>query len=525
MADEGSVAGGEALVDVSGASNEASNSFPWVESAMLSRTSVLLSPESLIPFRNLVRSRFSEVSRFLILEPPAGNEYICLGPSSPSSPAFTFLIFSYYFQAKLGNRPVGWTSLNGFSGRPLLNVIHSSYKDFKPHYFRMRGTEENSELLFNSLGEPKFPLYWTKNPTRLKALKESSLTDLELTDVKLLSSFHVVDCNVLIEKEGDAEALQPYIVDVSSNKEGFVPVMDAKAMKAFSRTNKRKQGSQASGPVLITETEQEVSSSIVSDKLVSKKTCASKGPPSSSIPSFPSPDAVQPVPTGQALLVTLGIPKWWHWFQGFEGQPGTDVTSVFDRRLPTEQLVRSHFCKPNDFVRIQKIGMINTTKMVQVFTTQTAFLGHALETGIGLLEKELKEKTKRLKDEEAEVKKAKEVISELENLRENFKKLSIEKEKVDADLADLKKDKEKFDNLLSEKTKLLEAVEEKLVAEQKGRKEDADHLKAEITFQYEQGFEKVVDQIKFLHPEINVDEVGAFKEVRGGRLVDIPDEE
>ncbi|KAJ1397787.1 hypothetical protein SESBI_31579 [Sesbania bispinosa] len=220
MADEGSVAGGEALVDVSGASNEASNSFPWVESAVLSRTSILLSPESLIPFRSLVRSRFPEVSRFLILELPAGNEYICSGPSSPSSPAFTFL----------------------------------------------------------------------------------------------------------------------------------------------------------------------------------------------------------------------------------------------------------------------------------------------------------------LKDEEAEVKKAKEVISELENLRENFKKLSIEKEKVDADLADLKKDKEKFDNLLSEKTKLLEAVEEKLVAEQKGRKEDADHLKAEITFQYEQGFEKAVDQVKFLHPEINVDEVDAFKEVRGGRLVDIPDE-
>ncbi|KAJ1380118.1 hypothetical protein SESBI_46297 [Sesbania bispinosa] len=124
-----------------------------------------------------------------------------------------------------------------------------------------------------------------------------------------------------------------------------------------------------------------------------------------------------------------------------------------------------------------------------------------------------------------EVKKAKEVISELESLRENFKKLSLEKEKVAADLADLIKEKVKSDNLLSEKTKLLEAAEEKLVAEQKGRKEDANHLKAEITFQYEQGFEKAVDQVKFLHPEINVDEVGAFKEIRDGKLVDIPDEE
>ncbi|KAJ1404081.1 hypothetical protein SESBI_26818 [Sesbania bispinosa] len=122
------------------------------------------------------------------------------------------------------------------------------------------------------------------------------------------------------------------------------------------------------------------------------------------------------------------------------------------------------------------VGMINTAKMVQVFTTQTAFLGHALETGIGLLGKELKEKTQKLKDQEAE-------------------------------------------------TKLLEAAEEKLVTEQKGHREDADHLKVKITFQYEKGFEKAVDQVKFLHPEINVAEVGAFKEIRDGKLVDIPDEE
>ncbi|KAJ1392366.1 hypothetical protein SESBI_35911 [Sesbania bispinosa] len=288
-------------------------------------------------------------------------------------------IFSYYFQAKLGNRPVGWTSLNGFSGRPLLNVIHSSYKDFKPHYFRLRGTDANSELLFDRQGEPKFPLYWTKNPNRLKALKESCLTDLELMDVKLLSSFHAVDCNVLIEKEGDAGALQPYIVKMSSNKEGFIPTMDAKAMRAFSRTNKRKQGSQASEPVLVTETEHEVSSSTVSDKLVSKKTCASRGQSSTPIPPSPNTEVPQSLPEGQALLL---------------------------RRRSCWRL-----------------------------------------------------------------------------------------------------------------------VEEKILAGQKGRKEETDNLKAEISFQYEQGFEKAVDQVKFLHPEIVIDEVGAFKEIRDGKLVDIPDDE
>ncbi|KAJ1404071.1 hypothetical protein SESBI_26808 [Sesbania bispinosa] len=208
----------------------------------------------------------------------------------------------------------------------------------------------------------------------------------------------------------------------------------------------------------------------MSDKLVSKKTCANNGHAFSSIPPSPSPENAQPIPTGQVLLVTPGWDDK-HWKNG------------------------------------------------------AGLLGHALETGIGLLEKELKEKTQKLKDQEDEVKKAKEVISELESLREDFRKLSLEKERAVGDLADLEKEKVKSDTLLSEKTKLLEVAEEKLAAEQKDRKEESDHLKAEITFQYEQGFEKAIDQVKFLHLEINVDEAGAFKEIRDGQLVDIPDEE
>ncbi|KAJ1423438.1 hypothetical protein SESBI_12376 [Sesbania bispinosa] len=299
--------------------------------------------------------------------------------------------------------------------------------------------------------------------------------------------------------------------------------MDAKAMRAFSRNNKRKQGSQASGPVVVTD--HEVSSSTVSDKLVSKKSCTEKEPIPTSVPLSPNQEVVQIGTSSQPLLVTLGIPKWWHWFQGFEGQPGTEVVSVFDRRLPTEQLIRSHFLKTDDFVRVKKVGMVNTAKMVQVFAAQTVVLGQALEIGVGLLEKELKEKTKKLKDGQAEVAKAKEAVSELARLQEEFKALSLEKEKAVADLDVLKKEKEDSDTLLAEKTKLLEKAEEKLTAEQKGRKEESDHLKAEITFQYEQGFEKAIDQVKFLHPQINVDEAGPFKEVRDGRLVDIPDEE
>ncbi|KAJ1412376.1 hypothetical protein SESBI_20496 [Sesbania bispinosa] len=100
------------------------------------------------------------------------------------------------------------------------------------------------------------------------------------------------------------------------------------------------------------------------------------------------------------------------------------------------------------------------------------------------------------------------------------------------DLADIKRKKEKSDVLLEQQTKLLQKSKEKLkesekklVAEQDGRKTDAETLKAEITFQYKTGFEKVIEQVKFLYPDLNVEEVGAFKEIQDGKLVEIPDEE
>ncbi|KAJ1376646.1 hypothetical protein SESBI_49701, partial [Sesbania bispinosa] len=210
VASEDNTVRGEALTNATDPSNQASSIFPWVDSSVLTRTSVLLSPESLLPFRNLVRTRFPEVSKHLILEPPAGNE--------------------------------------------------------------------------------------------LRGLRESSLTDLKLVDVKLLASFYPVNCSVLIENEGDVGALQPYIVEMSSKKEGFVPQMDAKAMRAFNRTNKRKQGSQPSGPVLVDDAEHEVSSSTISDKLVNKKACANKEPTSSYAQPTPNVESSQPGSSNRALL-------------------------------------------------------------------------------------------------------------------------------------------------------------------------------------------------------------------------------
>ncbi|KAJ1400035.1 hypothetical protein SESBI_29871 [Sesbania bispinosa] len=110
-------------------------------------------------------------------------------------------------------------------------------------------------------------------------------------------------------------------------------------------------------------------------------------------------------------------------------------------------------------------------------------------------------------------------------------KISLQKKTAERP-TETKKDKERSDTLLEQWSKLLTETEEKLkesekklVAEQIVRKTDSDNLRAEITFQYETGFKKTIEQVWFLNPELNVEEVGAFKEIQYGKLVEIPDDE
>ncbi|KAJ1390998.1 hypothetical protein SESBI_37017 [Sesbania bispinosa] len=443
-----------------------SGPFSWFDPKVLKCTSAFLTPNSLISITELISKRFPTNSSQILLEPCSADKYICFTPPpSPTLPSFTFVyetfftklnlplpfnqfhcqilrilnvaptqlhqnswgfirafevlcayhnfnpsvnVFFYFFQAKLGSgRPVGWTSLNGFSGRPILVVVHSSYKDFKPRYFKLRGSDSYPNLLFSTNGEPKFPLYWTKNPNRMLGIEFNKLFDLEQQDALFLQSHYPVNCSFLLEKEGDKDALRPYI-EMSKKSDSFVSQMDTKAMKAFSKVGKRKQGPQ-----------------------------------------------------------------------------GSEAT----------------------------------------FTTQAAFLGHALESRVGLLEKELKEKIQKLKDQEEEISRAREVTAKLENLWEKLQNVSLEKGKLQGDLSDVMAEKKKSDDLLAEKSESLRIAEEKLITEQNDRKLEVNNLKAEITFQYEQGFDKAIGQVKFLYPDLNVEEVGAFKEIQDGKLVEIPDDE
>jgi len=51
-----------------------------------------------------------------------------------------------------------WVSLNSVSGRALLALFQSSYKNFKGKFLKIRAIKGDPILL------DEFPLYWTKEP-------------------------------------------------------------------------------------------------------------------------------------------------------------------------------------------------------------------------------------------------------------------------------------------------------------------------------------------------------------------------
>ncbi|KAJ1410551.1 hypothetical protein SESBI_21868 [Sesbania bispinosa] len=134
----------------------------------------------------------------------------------------------------------------------------------------------------------------------------------------------------------------------------------------------------------------------------------------------------------------------------------------------------------------------NTVKMVLTFSPQIAFLGRALESNVGMLEKEHKEKVHK---------------------------------KLQTKFAALKKAKEEVDTANDQQAKSLKLAKEAFAEEKIGREADVNNLKTEIAFQYEHGFYKAIEQLKFQFPNLDLGEVGAFKQIQDGKLVDLPNDD
>ncbi|KAJ1415547.1 heme oxygenase-like [Sesbania bispinosa] len=264
--------------------------------------------------------------------------------------------------------------------------------------------------------------------------------------------------------------------------------------------------------------------------LVHAEDC-SRGPTKTAVQNVPPQQPTsKPTPTltkagahtssgtqGQAASSSLPplADKWWTLFNNFEGPEGSKVNSIFDHRFNVERVVSCDFNKKEDQTRVNRVEMRNVGKHLMTMGMQTAFFGYCFDSGMNSADKELKERAHKIHELTEKLKASKKAADV------KYNDLNTKYSDVIAQQLQLKKD---LETAVGEKSK---ACEDLLAAsEQKAQLEvDLKALQAEIAIQHARGFRKAIDQVKILNPTTNVEEVGVFKKIVDGKIVEESEDE
>ncbi|KAJ1396745.1 hypothetical protein SESBI_32349 [Sesbania bispinosa] len=319
--------------------------------------------------------------------------------------------------------------------------------------------------------------------TRLSLLSEE-----DRAAVEWLREQKPIDCSTLLENEDNPAELQALLGSMPP-KSQITKTMDEVAMiKALRAREKKGDGGNPSSQCK----KQKV------DDGGNPGGANLKPPPSGSTQNITSNAPPNPVPGSSE--------KWWTLFNDFEGAT-SDVVSIFYRLFPIDQIVKKHLNRKEDRTRVHKARMKNIGKNLQSSGAQMAFFGPCVDQYVGSAEKEL----------ENLLLKNNELTEKLKNVEGDIK--TVERLKTD-----LQASEKKNTDLLAEKrikVSTLTTEKENLISGKELADAEIGDLKAQIAMQHTFGFEKAVGQVKFLYPDLKVDEVGAFKHVVDGKLVDI----
>jgi len=75
--------------------------------------------------------------------------------------------FLYFYTSHLSD-PVSWHSLVKRAGNVLFKAFTTSYKNFKERFFKVFVELAGMPHFFDTGGQPRFPLFWTRKPTKIK---------------------------------------------------------------------------------------------------------------------------------------------------------------------------------------------------------------------------------------------------------------------------------------------------------------------------------------------------------------------
>ncbi|KOM47052.1 hypothetical protein LR48_Vigan07g075600 [Vigna angularis] len=99
----------------------------------------------------------------------------------------TVALFLYFFRCRPTAKR-GWVSLISEPGNALQELYLQSYRGFKNKFFKVSILDSGRRHFFYGEGNPKFPLYWTKEPLKFTSWAEDKMTIEELEALNVLTA-------------------------------------------------------------------------------------------------------------------------------------------------------------------------------------------------------------------------------------------------------------------------------------------------------------------------------------------------
>ncbi|KAJ1421257.1 hypothetical protein SESBI_13844 [Sesbania bispinosa] len=404
-------------------------------------------------------------------------------------------------------------------GSPVMNVEGTGDEDpslsqgleVHPTDPKVRGIDASSDLLFNSDGVPHFPLFWSLEPHRVPQTPLSALSEDDRAAVEWLRMQKNIDCCALLENEDNPAGLQALLGNMPPKSQMAKPMDEVamlKALRAKERKTKAAEKNAATSVECLGAGPVQHADGTNSLEQRKKQKINEGNQPGDTGTRPPPSSSNQNALNNPTPSPTSGVSdKWWALLNDYEGST-SDVCSLFDRRYPIDQIIDKHFNLKEDRTRVQKAGMKNLGKKIQ-------------SSG---------ELTEKLKNHEDDMKTVEKLKTDLQASENKTAELLVEKETWAGKFSNLENkngDLQKKNDLVTKNIDLenkltkLTSDKEALIVEKGSLTAELEDTKAQVAMQHAARFEKAINQLQFLYPDLKTDEVGAFKHIVDGKLVDI----
>ncbi|RDX83386.1 hypothetical protein CR513_35694, partial [Mucuna pruriens] len=446
----------------------------------------------------------------------------------------TLGVFFWFYTVKKADK-VGWTSLCSRPKRKLFKPFLASYKKFKSHFFKVTPSNSSPNLLVDRAGRPFFPLTWTHQPVVSISIH---LKDLEIGRINYSS-------RALRELKRKATLM--------AEEEEQQAAASAEPIAAAEPSPQRAAIDEASNALSL----------VVLNEPASPSPIVGKTDDSSSPRSEERLSKHQHVEKPVAGSIEVGKGSRpsndFQWDTLLSGHPSS--SSVRGPPSLLGQAVDKGLASSSESNKIKQLGVAGTCKTLQQYAAYSLILARAAEKEFGRLEFQSRSCAERVEKIETEFLNLSKAYAEVEVkinsyrsanaaleedlqrtiaknkdlVRVNFELdmavdsanaeagiLKQKNEGLEASNSDLREKLASAESLLKQALEDIQSRDQTILAQSqtiKAHERTVIKMGSDIVHQYEAGFAKALEQVRFLHPNADVSEADPFKEFVDSQLV------